>query len=87
MTTPISATTRAVLAALVLAGLLAACAPPRPMTFEEQQAWMAKQQCIQEANDMNDPPWNSGNPFWASYFVMCMNRFGIPDSVLDRMWY
>ncbi len=69
--------------------LLSSCVlrPPAPRTFEEQQAWMAKQQCMQEASDMNPEAPFSTNPYWNDYFIMCMNRFGIPDSVIRRMWY
>lgn len=70
--------------------LLGGCAlfkPPRPLTFEEQQAYMAKQQCMQEATNMN-PEWpNSSNPYWTDYFVMCMNNLGVSDAALRRMWY
>lgn len=69
--------------------ILCSCSlkPPRPLTFEEQQAYMAKQQCAQSATDMN-PEWaSSSNPIWNSYFVMCMHQFGIPDAVIKRMWY
>lgn len=67
--------------------LCAACGPPRPLTFEEQQIYMAKQQCSQAATDMN-PEWpSSSNPYWDSYFVMCMNQFGITDQALRHMWY
>lgn len=78
----------AILAACIM---LSACSglfkPPRPLTFEEQQEYMAKQQCAQEATDMN-PEWpNSNNPLWSSYFVMCMHRLGVSDAALARMWY
>lgn len=70
-----------------LSGLGVSCAPPRPLTFEEQQVYMAKQQCAQSATDMN-PEWpSSSNPFWSSYFVMCMHQFGISDETLKHMWY
>lgn len=68
--------------------LLSACnIKPRPLTFEEQEAYMAKQQCMQAASEMN-PEWpNSENPAWNDYFIMCMNQFGIPDAAIRRMWY
>ncbi len=67
--------------------LLIACGKPRHLTFEEQQAYMAKEQCMQEATNMN-PEWpNANNPAWYSYFVMCMNNFGISDKAINRMWY
>lgn len=64
-----------------------ACQPPRPLTFEEQEAYMAKQQCIQEANSMNSEWPSSENPYWNAYFVMCMNKLGISDAAIRRMWY
>lgn len=76
-------------AVIFLISILAACAlqPPRPLTFEEQQMYMAKQQCEQAATSMN-PSWpSSSNPYWDSYFVMCMHQFGISDKALSRLWY
>ena len=58
----------ALLLALCLAGLTA-CAPRHsaPLTFEEQQALAAKQQCSEDASAMNsEGPHNSSNPFWSS---------------------
>lgn len=76
-----------IVALAALAFCLAGCGPPRPLTFEEQQAYMAKQQCEQEATSMN-PEWpGSSNPYWDAYFVMCMRQFGISDAALRRMWY
>lgn len=67
--------------------LLLACTPPRPLTFEEQEAYMAKQQCSQEATNMN-PDWpGSDNPLWSDYFVMCMNSLGIDDTALRRLYF
>lgn len=78
---------RAVILLLVMAFLLVSCGKPRQLTFEEQQVYMAKQQCMQEATDMN-PEWpNVNNPAWYSYFVMCMNNFGISNEAIDRMWF
>lgn len=48
---------------------------------------MIKQQCNQEATSMNPDFPGPDNPYWASYFVMCMNSFGISDTVLRRMWW
>ncbi|WP_241159385.1 MULTISPECIES: hypothetical protein [unclassified Desulfovibrio] len=75
------------LAAALLALALTACGPPRPLTFEEREAYMAKQQCEQEATNMAGSSWGGSNPYWTDYFVMCMNRFGISGAALDRMWY
>lgn len=75
------------LAIITLLALICACKPPRPLTFEEQQVYMAKQQCSQEATNMN-PEWpSSSNPYWDSYFTMCMNSMGISDATLEHMWY
>ena len=71
----------------LLALALTACAPPRPLTFEEQEAYMAKQQCEQEATNMAGSSWGGSNPYWTDYFVMCMNQFGFSGAALDRMWY
>ena len=79
----------ALLLALCLAGLTA-CAPRHsaPLTFEEQQALAAKQQCSEEASAMNsEGPHNSSNPFWSSDFEMCMHRLGVTDAELKKMWY
>ena len=78
---------RLVLLGAVTALLLSACGPPRPLTFEEQEAYMAKQQCEQEATNMAGPSWGGGNPYWTDYFVMCMRSLGISQAALNRMWY
>ena len=83
---------RRALLARLLAGAfltlaLAACGPPRPLTFEEQEAYMAKQQCEQEATNMAGPSWGGNNPYWTDYFVMCMKSLGISNAAIDRMWY
>ena len=75
------------LAGALLALALTACAPPRPLTVEEQEAYMAKQQCAQEATNMAGPSWGGNNPYWDDCFTMCMNQLGIPDAVINRMWY
>lgn len=72
---------------IFMAVFLYGCGKPRPLTFEEQEAYMARQQCAQEATNMN-PEWpSSDNPFWDDYFVMCMHQLGISNAVLRRMWY
>lgn len=71
---------------IILVFFLVSCGKPRPMTFEEQQVYMAKQQCWQEATDMN-PDWPSPwNPAWNSYFYMCMSSLGISPEAIDRIW-
>lgn len=78
---------RSIMIILICGFCLSACGTPRPMTFEEQQAYMAQEQCAQEASDFNpDGQWD-GNPFWSSYFVMCMHNMGVSNAVLNRMWY
>lgn len=67
--------------------ILCACVKPRPLTFQEQQLYMIKQQCIQEANNMNPDFPGPDNPYWSSYFVMCMNSMGVSDAALNRMWW
>lgn len=70
---------------LLLCLVLAGCGKPRHLTFEEQQAYMAQQQCAQEASDFNpDNPWGD-NPFWNSYFVMCMHNLGISSAAINRI--
>lgn len=47
---------------------------------------MAKQQCAQEARDLGGPSWGGRNMAWRAYFDMCMRRFGISDTALERLW-
>ena len=75
------------LAAALLMLALSGCGQPRPLTFEEQDYYMAKQQCGEEATNMAGPSWGGNNPYWDDYFTMCMNQLGIPDAVINRMWY
>lgn len=56
------------------------------MTFE-QQLRMAKQQCGQAATDMNPEGPRGGNPFWTSYFVMCMHEMGFTYAELKTLWH
>lgn len=74
---------------LFMAFFLAGCALPqqKPMTFEEQQACAARQQCEEEATNMAGPNTWQSNPYWNDYFVMCMNRLGVSDAQLKKMWY
>lgn len=79
---------------MALAGLicfwvtfLSACGKPRPLTLEEQSAYMAKEQCEQFASQMN-PDWQGiDNPFWNEDFISCMHEYGIPNAPLRRLWY
>lgn len=72
---------------LMLAISLAGCGKPRPLTLEEQNAYMLRQQCSQEATNVNSAFPGPDNPFWSSYFVMCMRSMGVPNAVLYRMWW
>lgn len=69
----------------VLAAAITACGKPRPLTFEEQQAYMANQQCQQEATNMNSGFPGFDNPYWTSYYVMCMQSLGISNAAINRM--
>lgn len=71
---------------LMLSFILCACGKPQPLTLQEQDAYMAKQQCEQEATNMNPEFPGPENPDWASYFVMCMNQLGVSDTAISRMW-
>lgn len=74
---------------IVLSLLGAGCQlpKPRPLTLQEQEAYMARQQCEQEASwQTPDWPWND-NPMWNAYFIQCMNSLGISDATLIHMWY
>ena len=73
---------------LALALLAGACAPQKPLTPEQQLLQEAKNDCSAAATSMNDAPYNSSNPFWNSYFVMCMNtKYGVTDAQLKTLWY
>lgn len=75
---------------LALAMMLVAGCPGHqhlPLTFEQEEALRAKEQCTNDASLMNDPPHNSRNHSWKSYFEMCMRRFGVSDKELGAMWY
>ncbi len=67
--------------------LLAGCGTPRPLTMQEQDAWMLRQQCSQEATNVNPDFPGPDNPMWSSYFVMCMQSMGVSDAALERMWW
>lgn len=72
--------------ALLLCLGIAACGAPRPLTVEEQEVWMARQQCGQEAT--NAYPFFPGpdNPAWSDYYVMCMRSLGIGNVAISRLW-
>lgn len=74
------------MAPLLFACLLVACGKPRPLTIEESEAWMIRQQCRQEATNANPFFPGPDNPAWASDFVMCMQAMGIPDTAIERVW-
>ncbi|MBD5607441.1 MAG: hypothetical protein HDQ93_01140 [Desulfovibrio sp.] len=72
---------------LILLCLLFACGgKPRLLTIQEQDAYMARQQCVQEANNVNPAFQGPWNPQWYDYYAMCMNSLGIPDYVINRLW-
>ncbi len=53
------------------------CAPQKPLTADEILLQEAHADCKQDADEMSDPPRNSNNRFWDSYFTMCMKtRYG-----------
>lgn len=78
-----------VVAGALLCLVLTACAggPPRALTLEEQNYYMAKQQCAQEADNVFPFYPSPYNPEWNEYFVSCVNSLGVPDAVLERLWY
>ncbi|MBD5641959.1 MAG: hypothetical protein HDQ91_06035 [Desulfovibrio sp.] len=77
-----------ILTLLVLASLLAGChfAHPRHLAVEEQDYYMVKEQCAQQATWLN-PEWpGTANPAWNADFVSCLNGYGISDAALYRLW-
>lgn len=76
------------LLALTTVGALTACAPQKPLTYEQQALQEAQQECSNAATSMNDGPYNSSNPLWNSYFEMCMRtRFNVTNAQLKTLWY
>lgn len=74
---------------MLMCSLLSACVLPkaRPLTMQEQDAWMAREQCSQEASNVY-PDWPcSDNPLWDDYFCECMQSLGISGAAISRMWY
>lgn len=67
---------------------LTACAPQKPLTYEQQALQEAQQECSSAATSMNDGPHNSNNPLWKSYFEMCMRtKFDVTNAQLKTLWY
>lgn len=73
--------------AALFSALLAACAPQKPLTFEQQAVQDDKQECSAQATSITNPPYSSDNPNWASYFEMCMMQRGYTWEQLRKMWY
>ncbi len=71
---------------LILSIGITACAAPRPLTVEEQEAWMARQQCRQEATNFNPFFPGPDNPAWSEDYVMCMRSLGISNVAISRLW-
>ena len=77
------------LALCLMAGLLACGCAHRerpPLTFDDQQALAANQQCRAEATQMN-PEWRGDTSYfpWRAYFDMCMRRMGVSKDAMRRM--
>ncbi|RRD71796.1 hypothetical protein EII23_02530 [Desulfovibrio sp. OH1186_COT-070] len=76
-------------AALCLAFFLAGCATRQaaPLTFEQEQARAAHEQCRREATEMNP----EGRHFfresfpWRAYYDMCMRRMGVAEQDIRKM--
>ena len=66
--------------------LLGGCVnqPPRPETLAEQEAYMTRGQCAQEASEVYPAFPNPQNPFWNNYYVMCMENMGVPGYAIER---
>ena len=79
--------TSLLLTSLALALLLSACGPQKPLTPEQQAAQLDKEECAANASSMTDAPHSSDNPFWDSYFTMCMSQRGYTWDQLKKMWY
>ena len=77
--------------ALTLVLTAAGCAPREPApppTFEQMQLRMAREQCAQDATDMNPEVRRFGsNVLWRNYFEMCMRRLGVTDAALKTIRY
>lgn len=78
------------LALCLTVGCIACGCTPRerpPLTFDDQQALAANQQCRAEATQMNNE-WRGNTNYapWRAYYNMCMSRFGITDQQMRRLW-
>ena len=78
------------LALCLMSGFLACGCTPRerpPLTFDDQQALAANQQCRDEATQMNNE-WRGNTSYapWRAYYDMCMSRFGISDQQMRKLW-
>ena len=80
---------KAGLAALCLVLFLAGCAERQtaPLTFEQEQARAAHEQCRREATAMN----SEGRHFFResfprrAYYDMCMRRMGVAEQDIRKM--
>ena len=69
-----------------LVWLLAACTPQKILHLDERQQ-IDVDECKASASSINDPPYNSNNQLWASYFEMCMTQRGFTAEELRGIWY
>lgn len=77
----------ALAAAVLFSALLGACVPQKPLTPEQQATQQDQQECSAQATSMTDPPYSSSNPYWGSYFEMCMMQRGYTWEQLRKLWY
>ena len=80
---------RCLLALCLAAGVLACGCTPRerpPLTFDDQQALAANQQCRAEATQMNNE-WRGDTSYfpWRAYYDMCMRRFEVTDEQMRTL--
>lgn len=82
-------TTVYIFLAIVAMFVLSSCTPKQqqPKTIEEYTFNESFEQCKTNASDMNDGPHNSNNPFWNSYFEMCMSSKGYTRADYKHLWY
>lgn len=69
--------------------ILSSCTPKQqqPQTIEEYNLTTSVEECKTSASDMNDGTHNSDNPFWNSYFEMCMSSKGYTRAAYKHLWY